>query len=368
MQLAKPQDELFTDLRSHKYPDECKNLVRKHLSPDLYNQLKDKKTALGGTLGHAISPAVLDIKSSIGFMVSDPEAYEVFAPLADLIIKDYHKLPMDQPVSHPPTAFGDIDNLPFGDLGSRIVSTRIRVGRTFEGFAMVTQITKDARLEMEKKVQTCLESVKGEHKGTYYKLSEMSDATKKQLVMDHFMFNDKEDHYLEVAGAYRDWPAGRGIYHNDKKTFLVWNNEEDHLRIISMEPGGNIARVYKRLVEGVRMLEKAAPFARSDKLGWLTSCPTNLGTAMRASVHAKVPLISANKAEFEALCEKYGIQPRGIHGENSESEGGVYDLSNKRRLGITELDAVKIMAEGVKVLLEREAELEKAGKKGEKKA
>ncbi|VDK51442.1 unnamed protein product [Anisakis simplex] len=94
--------------------------------------------------------------------------------------------------------------------------------------------------------------------------------------------------FLQAANACRYWPTGRGIYHNNAKTFLVWVNEEDHLRIISMQNGGNVGQI------------------------------------------------------------------RGIHGEHSESADGVYDISNKARLGLTEFEAVKQMYDGVKHLIELE--------------
>jgi creatine kinase len=82
---------------------------------------------------------------------------------------------------------------------------------------------------------------------------------------------------------------------------------------------------------------------------------------MRASVHIKIPLASAH-ADFQKICAQYHIQPRGIHGEHSETAGGVYDISNKRRLGLSEVQCVQDMFEGVSKLIELEKSLE--GKKG----
>ena len=93
------------------------------------------------------------------------------------------------------------------------------------------------------------------------------------------------DRFLEACGLNRDWPEGRGIFHNNKKTFLVWVNEEDQLRIISMQPGADIGAVFTRLSNACAIIESVARFARTDSLGYITSCPTNLGTALRASVH-----------------------------------------------------------------------------------
>ena len=85
----------------------------------------------------------------------------------------------------------------------------------------------------------------------------------------------------------------------------------------------------------------------------MTFCPTNLGTTVRASVHIKLPKISA-KPDFKSICDGLKLQIRGIHGEHSESAGGVYDISNKARLGLTEFEAVKQMYDGVKHLIELE--------------
>lgn len=100
------------------------------------------------------------------------------------------------------------------------------------------------------------------------------------------------DRFLEACGLNRDWPSGRGIFHNDAKTFLVWVNEEDQLRIISMQDGADIGAVFERLSRAATAIEKVARFAHNDHIGYITSCPTNLGTALRASVHIKLPLLA----------------------------------------------------------------------------
>jgi protein-arginine kinase len=208
---------------------------------------------------------------------------------------------------------------------------------------------------METKVKKIFENITDpELQGTYYPLTGMTKEVQNQLIADHFLFKEG-DRFLQHANACRYWPTGRGIFHNKNKTFLVWVNEEDHLRIISMQPGGNVGQVLDRLIRGVKIIEKQAPFSRDDHLGWLTFCPTNLGTTVRASVHIKIPKVSA-RSDFKKICDDMKLQIRGIHGEHSETEGGVYDVSNKARLGLTEYQAVKHMYDGVKKLIEMEKE------------
>ena len=81
--------------------------------------------------------------------------------------------------------------------------------------------------------------VSGDLAGTYYPLTGMDEKVRQQLVDDHFLFMSGDPN-LKVAGMERDWPEGRGIFHNADKTFLTWVNEEDQLRIISMQKGGDV--------------------------------------------------------------------------------------------------------------------------------
>lgn len=120
-----------------------------------------------------------------------------------------------------------------------ILSTRIRVGRNLADYPLGPGITKQQRDEVESKVSTVLSKLTGELEGKYYALRSMTDDERKQLIEDHFLFKEG-DRFLEACGLNRDWPAGRGIFHNKDKTFLVWINEEDQLRIISMQKGADI--------------------------------------------------------------------------------------------------------------------------------
>jgi creatine kinase/arginine kinase len=103
--------------------------------------------------------------------------------------------------------------------------------------------------------------------------------------------------------------------------------------------------------------ENVAKFAYDDHLGYITSCPTHLGTAMRASVHICLPLLGKKKDEFEAIANKYHVQIRGAHGEHTETDDGIFDISNKRRLGISMTSLVQDMYDGVKAMIAREKEL-----------
>jgi creatine kinase/arginine kinase len=339
-----------------KLPADCKSMLCKYLTPKIYEALKDKKTANGFTLDQAINSGVQNIDSGIGVYAGDKESYNLFDKLFDPIIKEYHGFAKDD--KHQSNLNPDDLNAPNPDPeGKFIISTRIRVGRNMDNMPLGPAISKEQRDKLESRVIKGLSTLKGELEGEYYPLFGMSKELQDALIKDHFLFKEG-DRFLAATGLNRDWPKGRGIYHNKNKTFLVWVNEEDQLRIISMQQGGDIKEVFVRLVNAIKSIETKVPFSYSEHLGYITSCPTNLGTAMRASVHIALPNLAKDMEAFKAITNKFYLQIRGIHGEHSQSEGGVYDISNRRRLGITEVQAVQDMHDGVVALIAAEKALQ----------
>lgn len=337
------------------FPTDCKSLLCKYLTPEVFEALKDKKTSNGFTLEQAINSGVVNPDSGIGVYAGDKESYTVFGLLFDPIIEEYHGFTKDD--SHKSNLNPDDLNAPNPDPeGKYIISTRIRVGRNIDKMPLGPAISRKQRNQVEASVVEGLNALEGELEGNYYPLLGMSKEIQDALIKDHFLFKEG-DRFLDAAGLNRDWPEGRGIYHNNDKTFLVWVNEEDQLRIISMQQGGDIKEVFTRLINAIKSIETKVPFSYSYHLGFITSCPTNLGTAMRASVHIALPKLAENMEAFKAITDKYHLQIRGIHGEHSESEGGVYDISNRRRLGITEVEAVQDMYDGVDALIAAEKAL-----------
>merc|ERR1711915_1146721 len=201
--------------------------------------------------------------------------------------------------------------------------------------------------------------------GKYYPLTGMEESVRQQLVDDHFLFVSG-DRNLTVAGMERDWPEGRDIFHNAQKTFLVWVNEEDQLRIISMQLGGDVRMVFDRLARGIKGVqdsvkaESGRDFMLDPKYGYIHSCPTNLGTGMRASVHIDLPgWTREGLPALKARCEELGLQPRGTRGESGGQTGITYDISNKHRLGYSEVELVQKMIDGVNTLWKEDQEFQK---------
>ena len=345
------------DIKSLPYfPAGCKSLLSKCLTPAIWEQCKDRRDKFGFTFRQAIMSGSKYTESGVGVYAGSHDSYYAFAPFMDKIIETYH--------GHKPTD-KHISNMNYKDLrcpafppdeDKMINSTRIRVARNLAAYPLGTCVTPKERAEIENLVVSALNEFTGELKGKYYSLETMTDAEKKQLIADHFLFKGG-DKYLQSAGLEREWPKNRGIFHNDAKTFLVWVNEEDQLRIISMQKGSNILEVFKRLSDASAKIESKAKFANDDHFGYIATCPTNMGTGLRASVHINLPKLMKNKSLMQSIADKYHVQIRGIHGEHTETDDGVFDISNLRRLGRNEVDLVQDMYDGVKALIKEEKKL-----------
>ena len=126
-----------------------------------------------------------------------------------------------------------------------------------------------------------------------------------------------------------------------------------------MEKTADIQNVYQRFVDGLnQMKQRLSAFMHNQHLGFIVSCPSNLGTAIRAGSLVKIPILSA-RSDFKDLCAKAGLQARGSGGVDTASTDGIFDLSNADRIGKTENGVVNIFIEGVANFVRWEMMLEK---------
>merc|ERR1712121_370192 len=339
------------------------SLVAKHVTKERWDKYKDIKTkTCDFTLAKACACAIEFDNQHCGIYAGDWDSYKDFAEVFDAIIQEYHGISPD--AKH--TSDMDSDKIK-GNINSDVPvhSCRIRVGRSIDGFGLSPGITKEQRVAMEKLMNNAFKKMTGDLAGTYYPLTGMDEKVRQQLVDDHFLFVSGDPN-LKVAGMERDWPEGRGIFHNKDKTFLTWVNEEDQLRIISMQMGGDVRGVFDRLARGIQAVgdgvkaESGKDFMLDPKYGYVHSCPTNLGTGMRASVHVDLPGYTKEGLKvLEARCEELHLQPRGTRGESGGQTGITYDISNKHRLGYSEVQLVQTMIDGVNPLVTEDKELQK---------
>merc|ERR1711997_1112865 len=225
---------VFSTIMSGEFPTikSTHSLVAKHVTKERWDKVKDIETkTCGFTLSKAIACAVEFDNQHCGIYAGDWDSYKVFADVFDPLIQEYHGIPADSKHTSDMDASKIKGTI---DPAAPVHSTRIRVGRSINGFGLSPGITKDQRLGVENLMKKAFANLTGDLAGTYFPLTGMSEKVRQQLVDDHFLFVSG-DRNLIAAGMERDWPEGRGIFHNKDKTFLTWVNEEDQLRIISMQ-------------------------------------------------------------------------------------------------------------------------------------
>merc|ERR1712054_698616 len=259
------------------------SLTAKHVTAEKWAKLGDHVTKSSGfTLAKAIACAVEFDNQHCGIYAGDEDSYIDFADVFDPLICEYHGLSADFKHTSDMDASKITANV---EPDVPVHSCRIRVGRSIQGFGLSPGITKQQRVDVEALMKNAFAKLEGDLAGNYYPLTGMDEAVRQQLVDDHFLFMSGDPN-LKVAGMGRDWPEGRGIFHNKDKTFLVWVNEEDQLRIISMQKGGDVKGVFERLARGIK--------------------------AVGDSVQAELPGWTAHGVDkLKARCEELALQPRG---------------------------------------------------------
>ncbi|XP_016130808.1 creatine kinase S-type, mitochondrial isoform X1 [Sinocyclocheilus grahami] len=356
-----PPSADYPDLRKHN------NCLASALTPAVYGQLRDKLTPNNWSLDQCIQTGVDNpghpFIKTVGMVAGDEESYEVFAEIFNPVIKDRHNGYDPTTMKHPTDL--DSSKITSGMFDENyVLSSRVRTGRSIRGLSLPPACTRAERREVERVVVQGLSGLKDDLAGKYYSLTEMTEQEQQQLIDEHFLFDKPVSPLLIASGMARDWPDARGIWHNNEKTFLIWINEEDHTRVISMEKGGNMKRVFERFCRGLKEVERLIQergweFMWNERLGYILTCPSNLGTGLRAGVHVRLPLLSKD-SRFNKILDNLRLQKRGTGGVDTAAVGDTFDISNLDRLGKSEVELVQCVIDGVNYLIDCEKKLEKS--------
>jgi creatine kinase len=354
-----------------KFEEAHKSLMAKTLDQALFDKLKDVKSDTGFTLSNCIQTGVETPHLGVGCVGGDEDSWEKFKDLFYPVIKGWHKY--DPETSTHPTDLNpdNVNQTPeqLEKFNKYVASTRIRAARNIRGFPLPAGSTKESAAGVEDVLKKAFAGLDGDLKGTYYPLGGMSKEQEDSLQSAGFLFQKpKTTNLLTNAGAARFWPDSRGIFHNDNKTALCWCNEEDHCRIISMSTDGDVKGVFARFCALSEALKKSAEangaaLMHNDKLGFLGTCPSNIGTGLRGGVMICLPKLNEDLVVLEKVCDAFDLQPRGSAGEHSAAVGAKWDVSNKQRIGFSEVQLVQKMVDGVTKVIEIEECLANGGTK-----
>lgn len=226
-------------------------------------------------------------------------------------------------------------------------STRIRLARNLQGFNF--NLSKKELEELENKVKDSLYNIGYGLK--FFKLKDMDDITKMSLVEKNLISPDFVLKRNETGS----------ILINDDENICIMIGEEDHLRIQVFSCGLDLKNTLNLAIELDKKIGETLGYAINKKYGYLTACPSNVGTGMRASVMVHLPALSKTKNTRKVLeaITNFGINIRGVYGENTESTGDMYQISNKQTLGISEEEIVQNLNIIVEKIIEQERKARK---------
>jgi len=225
-----------------------------------------------------------------------------------------------------------------------VISSRIRLARNLAEFPFITRATDGDKGDIERMLRKEVTALQAEQEQAsfYVDVSQLESVDRQFLVERQLISRE----HAESEGA-------RGVAIGSNERFAVMINEEDHLRLQVMHSGLDLEGAWEEINRLDDMIEQRVTYAFHERLGYLTACPTNVGTGMRVSVMLHLPALRLTQQiekVFRSL-QKISLAVRGLYGEGSQAMGDFYQISNQITLGLSEVDLIKQVSEVVPVLI-----------------
>lgn len=233
-----------------------------------------------------------------------------------------------------------------------VLSSRIRLARNLAKYPFCGRLTPEQAGKLDAEVRQALEKINlGENRFDFIRMEQLSRSEGLAMVEHHVISPD----FLEKD-------PGRMVALSKDSSISVMINEEDHIRIQVLASGLNLEQALETANRIDDVLDESLEYAFDDQLGFLTACPSNLGTGLRASVMVHVPALEQAGAlnKLAGTISKLGLTIRGTYGEGSKAQGALYQISNQITLGISEEQAIKNLRSIVLQVVEKEKEARKA--------
>jgi len=232
-----------------------------------------------------------------------------------------------------------------GPKSDIVISSRVRLARNINGFQFFNWAKQKEKEDILRAVKEMIEKSKFLKKSLFLKMKDLAEIDRQFLVERHLM---SPEHVIE--------PEYKGLLVDEKEIVSIMINEEDHLRMQVLQSGFNIIEAWRIANEIDTDLGKRMRYAFSPRWGYLTACPTNTGTGLRASIMLHLPaLVMTNQIGrvFQAI-SKLGLTLRGFYGEGTEAVGNFFQVSNQVTMGHSESDLIDKINGIVDKLVKRE--------------
>lgn len=225
-----------------------------------------------------------------------------------------------------------------------VISSRVRLARNLAAYPFMSQASVADRTAIHHAVQSALNIVRPEEM-TLFEL-EKADVLKRMMLVERHL----------ISGDLALGEGMRSVAVNADESLSVMICEEDHLRIQSLVSGFDLSRAWELSSSLESQLAKRLSFAVSEEFGYLTACPSNVGTAMRVSVMLHLPALQWTSQMDRVIrgLQKVHLTIRGLCGENSQAQGDLFQISNRISLGKTEADLLALLNDVVPDIIEYE--------------
>jgi protein arginine kinase len=228
-----------------------------------------------------------------------------------------------------------------------VLTSRIRLARNFLGIPFPHVLPPDKSEEVINEVFSSVmcNNVNNKHEFRLIKLKELDSLNRLSLVEKHLISKEHVRNFENAA-----------VLINKENNISIMINEEDHIRLQVMENSFNLKDIYEMASEIDNLIEEKITYAFDSKLGYLTSCPTNIGTGIRASVMLHLPALSLIKNIDNIIdtVNQVGMTIRGFYGEGSNSMGNIYQISNQITLGLSEDEIINNIVGVTKKIIDNE--------------
>lgn len=226
-----------------------------------------------------------------------------------------------------------------------VMSSRVRLARNVRDAAFPGWAKKPERVKILEMIRPAVESLP-EMKGAFSEAMDNLGALDKQILVERHLIS--REHAAKSSGS--------GLVLNREESFCVMINEEDHLRMQALRPGLQLRQAWGAIDHLDSELEKKLDYAFDNELGYLTACPTNLGTGIRVSAMLHLPglVLGEQINPIIQSVNKLGLAVRGLYGEGTEALGNVFQVSNQMTLGETETTIVERLEKVLAQIIEHE--------------
>jgi protein-arginine kinase len=343
------------------FTDSHTSLMRQALTPELFDKLKSSETSNGIKLMQCIHMGVDVPKSDIGLVAADHESYETFSELFNAVLSSYHninltELLLPQSLYNSNRDSSELDRMDTLDYNF-ILSSRIQASRNVKGYSYSPGIAKPRRLALESSLMSALDKMKGEFSGTYWSLDSMPQDDAEFLQSNNLLLSaPSSGSAYDVAGVGRDWPNGRGVFSNKSTEFAVWVNGLDHISVISQNVGGDISSVFEDWITAMNGVERCLvaqglEFDQDARLGYLTTCPGDVGSGFHASMVLKLENLTRQEEKLRSLCCQMSLNCEATAGSSH------WKITNQSTLGKSEVEITQHVIDSVAKIIAEEKEL-----------